>query len=152
MPEERTKKDSPGINIPIPEQIMPFLNELKVRSCDSEYLFPSRRASKRRGYISDDTLNHALDKLFGVPTSIQKKNKIEPHNFMEAAGIKHFTIHDLRRTCRTRLSELKISSNVAEKCLNHKIKGVEGVYDQWGYYEERKEALTMLAERIEKYW
>ncbi len=152
LPEERTKKDSPGINIPIPENIMPFLNELKVRACDSEYLFPARRTSKRRAYISDDTLNHALGTLFGVPTTYQKKKKIQPPNFMGKQNIKHFTVHDLRRTCRSRLSELDVESNVAEKCLNHAIKGVEGVYDRWGYFDKRKIALTKLTERLEQYW
>ncbi|WP_345530673.1 tyrosine-type recombinase/integrase [Thalassotalea piscium] len=56
-----------------------FLSELKVRAFDSEYLFPARRTSKRRSYISDDTLNHALGTLFGVPTTYQKKKKIQPY-------------------------------------------------------------------------
>ncbi|MBB6542903.1 hypothetical protein [Thalassotalea piscium] len=52
--------------------------------------------------------------------------------------MKHFTIHELRKTCRSRLSELDVEANVAEKCLNHAIKGVEGVYDRWGYFDKRK--------------
>ena len=72
LPEERTKKDASAINIPIPDQVMLFLEELKVRACDSPYLFPARRASKRRRYITDDTLNQALGTLFGKPTDYQK--------------------------------------------------------------------------------
>ncbi|MFV7770154.1 tyrosine-type recombinase/integrase [Shewanella marisflavi] len=152
IPEERTKRDSPSIAIGLPDNVMPFLNELKVRANDSEYLLPARRKSKR-GYISDDTINHALDTLFGKPSSSQKDKGITLPNLMQEAGItNHFTVHDLRRTCRTRLSQLKIASNVAEKCLNHKIKGVEGVYDQWGYFDERKEALNKLANKLAQYW
>ncbi|WP_218397571.1 tyrosine-type recombinase/integrase [Alteromonas lipotrueae] len=153
LPEARTKKKAPGLAIGLPDKIMPFLNELKVRACGSKYLFPSRRASKRREYISDDTINHALNTLFGIPSSVQKKKGIKLPNLMQEAGIEeHFTIHDLRRTCRSRLSQLKTVSNVAEKCLNHKIKGVEGVYDQWGYFDERTEALNTLANRLAHYW
>lgn len=39
---------------------------LRIRACGSEYLFPSRRTSRRRDYVSDDTLNHALQKMFGI--------------------------------------------------------------------------------------
>ncbi|GAA5132922.1 hypothetical protein GCM10025767_07050 [Thalassotalea piscium] len=57
---------------------------------------------------------------------------------MGEQSMKHFTIHELRKTCRSRLSELDVEANVAEKCLNHAIKGVEGVYDRWGYFDKRK--------------
>ncbi|MCL7707100.1 site-specific integrase, partial [Enterobacter kobei] len=32
---------------------------------------------------------------------------------------------------------------VAERCLNHKIKGVEGIYNRYQYYDERKQALEL---------
>jgi len=64
LPAERTKTGI-QINIPIPEQIKPIFEELLIRANGSDYVFPSRRASKRRQYISDDTLNHALAKMFG---------------------------------------------------------------------------------------
>lgn len=154
LPEARTKQKAPGLAIALPDKVIPLLEELKVRACNSEYIFPARRASKRRGYISDDTLNHALGKLFGKASSAQKKKGIHKlPNLMKKAGIDEpFTIHDLRRTCRSRLSELKVPSNVAEKCINHKIKGVEGVYDQWGYFDERREALDKLSKRLSEMW
>ncbi len=152
LPEKRTKKDAPAINIPLPDQVMPFLKELKMRACDSDYLFPARRASKRRGYISDDTINHALGTLFGIPSHYQKKKGISPPNVMGAAGIQYFVIHDLRRTCRTRLSEFEIQYEVKEICLNHTLSGIAVVYDGWQYFEERKVALTLLAEKLEQYW
>jgi integrase len=152
LPKERTKKDAPAINIPLPDQVMPFLKELKIRACESDYLFPARRASKRRGYISDDTLNHALGTLFGTPSHYQKNKGISPPNLMSEAGIQHFVIHDLRRTCRTRLSELDVQFEVKEICLNHVLKGLVVVYDGWQYFEKRKEALTLLAKKLEQYW
>ncbi|MGB3726888.1 MAG: integrase arm-type DNA-binding domain-containing protein [Glaciecola sp.] len=152
LPEARTKRNASSINIPLPDQIMPFLKELKVRACGSDYLFPARRTSKRRGYISDDTLNHALNKLFGIPTHNQKKRKISPPNLMGEAGVTHFIIHDLRRTCRTRLSELDVQYEVKEIILNHALKGIAVVYDGWQYFDKRKDALTILAKRLEQYW
>jgi integrase len=141
---DRTKTNA-GIRIPIPESLNPLFEELKVRSCGSEYLFPSRRASKRRGYISDDTLNHALAKLFG-DKGYKKKEKLP--NILGKAGIEHFVIHDLRRTFRSLLAQQGVPPHIAERCLNHKLKGVEGVYDRYDYFEERKRSITNFTEAI----
>lgn len=140
IPQERSKTGA-AITVPLPKISVDWFKELQIRACGSEYVFPSRRASKRREYISDDTLNHALAKLFG-----QKVRPGEPPaNKMGEVGIEHFTIHDLRRTCRSLLAELKVPGHVAERCLNHKLKGVEGIYDRYDYFDERKEALKKLA-------
>jgi integrase len=143
---ERTKTKV-DIKIPLSTGLRPFFEELKVRSFGSEYLFPARRTSKRRGYISDDTLNHALAKLFG--SSGYKKKENSP-NLLGNANIEHFVVHDLRRTCRSLLSELGIASHIAERCLNHKLKGIEGVYDRYDYFDERKKSLDYLTIEILK--
>ena len=141
LPKERTKT-SAGITIPLSEKTLEWFSELSVRACGSEYIFPSRRASKRRGYISDDTLNHALAKLFGMKVDSNKK----PYpNLLGAAGIDHFVVHDLRRTCRSLLAYSGVQSHIAERCLNHKIKGVEGIYDRYDYLDERRDALEQLS-------
>ncbi|TON31096.1 integrase, partial [Vibrio parahaemolyticus] len=127
LPQERTKTGK-AISIPIANELLPLFEELSVRANGSEYLFPSRRLSKRRGYISDDTLNHALAKLFGNQGYI-KKSKQELPDILGSKGIDHFVVHDLRRTCRSLLAELRVAPHIAEKCLNHKLKGVEAVYD-----------------------
>ncbi|TOO23653.1 tyrosine-type recombinase/integrase, partial [Vibrio parahaemolyticus] len=139
LPAERTKTGV-KIVIPIPKITLPLFKELHVRANGSDYLFPSRRASKRRQYISDDTLNHALAKLFGK--KVDSKKQPLP-NIMGEHGIEHFVVHDLTRTCRSLLAENGVPSHVAERCLNHKIKGVEGIYDRYDYLEERRGALEM---------
>lgn len=60
-------------------------------------------------------------------------------------GLPRFTVHDFRRTARTHLSALGVDPHIAERCLNHKIKGVEGIYDRHSYFAERKGALAKLA-------
>jgi phage FluMu protein Com len=57
----------------------------------------------------------------------------------------HFIVHDLCRACRTLLAKQGTVGHVAERCLNHKLKGVEGVYNQHDYFEERKEAINILS-------
>ena len=143
MPAEN--KTGVAITIPLPPASIKWLEELYVRGCGSEYLFPSRRSSKRRAYISDDTLNHALAKLFGKKVD---GNKQPYENLLGKAGIEHFTIHDLRRTCRSLLASLGVQGHIAERCLNHKLKGVEGIYNRHDYLEDRREALNLLSDQI----
>jgi len=141
LPADRSKTGV-AIKIPLPDSVIPWLEELYVRACGSHYIFPSRKASKRRAYISDDTLNHALAKMFGKKVD---SNKQPYPNLLGEAGIAHFTVHDLRRTCRSLLAEVGIPRDIAERCLNHKIKGVEGIYDRYDYQSERKEALKKIS-------
>jgi integrase len=144
LPSQRAKNEH-AIDIPLPTQAVTILKELKVRAGKSEYVFPSRRASKRRGYISDDTLNHALTNLFG-----RKTGKLESStgNILGEASIEYFVIHDLRRTTRTLMSKNKVRTEVAEKCINHVKKGVEGIYNRDAYFDERVEAHQQLADQI----
>lgn len=92
--------------------------------------------------MGSDTLNRAIAKLFGIETG----RKIQPPNHM--GDIEYFTVHDLRRTCRSLLASLSVPSHVAERCLNHKLKGVESIYDRYDYFEERKEAHLKVAELL----
>jgi integrase len=52
-----------------------------------------------------------------------------------------FTLHDLRRSTRTRLAELGISPFVAELVLAHTQTGVHAVYDLFRYSNEKRMAL-----------
>lgn len=49
--------------------------------------------------------------------------------------LEYFTVHDLRRTFRSLAASLGIAGNVAERCLSHKLKGVEGIYDRPELFE-----------------
>jgi integrase len=143
LPAERSKTGE-AICISLPTQVLSWLQLLRIFGHGSDYVFPTRRAGKK-GHISDDTLNHALSNLFGKRTG---KPESSTGDVLGEAGIEHFVVHDLRRSCRTFLEELKVSDNVAEKCLNHKVKGIRGVYNKYQYFEERREALQKLADYI----
>jgi len=65
-------------------------------------------------------------------------------------GLPHFTVHDFRRTDRTHLAALGVEPYVAERCLNHKLKGVEGVYNRHDYFEERRRALEAWGQLLLK--
>jgi len=143
LPKERSKSGV-GIIIPLPEIVLEWLKELQIRACGSDYVFPSRRRSKRP-CMGKDTLNRAITKLFGHEAGKKK----QPANQM--GDMEHFTVHDLRRTCRSLLAAQGTPGHVAERCLNHKLKGVEGIYDRYDYFDERSEALIALSIRLNSF-
>src|SRR5690606_7945631 len=140
LPQERSKSRV-AIDIPLPDLAIQWLNELKVRAFGSDYVFPNRRASKVP-HMGSDTLNRAISKLFGR----EPGKAVQPENKME--DLKQFTVHALRRTCRRLLASLGVPGHVAERCLNHSIKGVEGIYNRHDYFDERREALELLADKL----
>ncbi|WP_346726992.1 tyrosine-type recombinase/integrase [Pusillimonas minor] len=140
LPQERSKSRV-AIDIPLPDLAIQWLNELKVRAFGSDYVFPNRRASKAP-HMGSDTLNRAISKLFGR----EPGRAVQPENKM--GDLEHFTVHDLRRTCRSLLASLGVPGHVAERCLNHSIKGVEGIYNRHDYFDERREALELLAAKL----
>jgi len=67
----------------------------------------------------------------------------------KAVDIEPFTLHDLRRTCRTGLSKLKIEPHIAERVLNHAQEKIAGTYDVYQYIDEKREALNKWADHLQ---
>ncbi len=65
-----------------------------------------------------------------------------------AATLPAFTIHDLRRTCRTGLSTLQVPPHVAEMVIGHQQQGIVAVYDLHRYDAEKREALEKWEARL----
>jgi integrase len=60
----------------------------------------------------------------------------------------HWTIHDLRRTARSLMSDADIRPDIAERVLGHAITGVWGIYDRSKYLVQMNHALQALAAKI----
>ena len=132
LPEERTKT-SAAIDIPLPPLAVETLRELHRLACGSAYVFPARKMQHRMiPHIDLNTLNAALSK------------HIKP----KLADIPNFTIHDFRRTARTHLAALGVDPYVAERCLNHKLPGINDTYDTHDYLSERRLALNGWADLL----
>jgi integrase len=126
---KKASKKGKTIVIPLPAQAVDALNELFIRSADSDNLLPARSAQhKKLAHISEATLNKALQKI---------------------KDIDHFTVHDLRRTGKTKLQGLGIDEAISERCLNHAVAGVSGVYGLHDFFDERKKALQLWADYLE---
>jgi hypothetical protein len=66
----------------------------------------------------------------------------------EGRTLPHWTLHDLRRSCRTGLGKLGVAPHIAERVLNHVKGGVEAIYDRHRYENEIKAALAIWADHV----
>jgi integrase len=60
-------------------------------------------------------------------------------------------LHDLRRTAATGIARLGIPVHVTEAVLNHRsgtISGVAAIYNRYAYFDEKRDALEMWANRV----
>nr|WP_320136308.1 site-specific integrase [uncultured Amphritea sp.] len=125
LPDERAKKGH-GLDIPLTPKVVVWLKELHTRAAGLPYVFPARRASKTP-HMGQDTLNAAL----------KLDHKLE-----------HFTVHDLRRSCRTLLSKLGVNPEHADRYTNHIPEGMRRIYDRHDFFEERLAAQEKLVAAI----
>jgi integrase len=65
-----------------------------------------------------------------------------------SAIIQPWRIHDLRRTVRSGLSQLRIPRDVSEAVLAHVPPGIVGTYDVYDYFEEKTAALERWSEHL----
>jgi Phage integrase family/Lactonase, 7-bladed beta-propeller len=68
------------------------------------------------------------------------------------ATIKHFTLHDLRRSAATGMASIGIAPHVVDKILSHssgKISGIAAIYNRFEYLPERQAALEAWGRHIE---
>jgi integrase len=67
----------------------------------------------------------------------------------ERITLARWTIHDLRRTARSLMTQAGVAPDHAERCLGHVITGVRGVYDRHDYNCEKRAAFEALAARLD---
>lgn len=116
------KSGGQDFTVPLTPLALAWLKELKMISCGSDYVFPAKRRGVRVT-LAPETLNWALAQI--------------DH------GLEHFTIHDLRRTARTHLAMLGVKPHIAERCLNHRLPGINDIYDRHDYLDERRDAMLL---------
>jgi integrase len=131
IPGTRTKSRN-ELRIALPEPALEIIRAMPRRA-DRQYLFGERGGEYSRWGFAKQAIDRRLAEA--------------GHQF------KRWTLHDLRRTARTKLSELGIAPHVAELVLNHI--GHRGsvdvsVYDKHHYQSEIKDALQKWADALTK--
>jgi len=139
---EANSKTGKGYTVPLVPAVVGWFKELETLACSSTFVLPARqrRRTKNHGgetHFEQRALNSMLHKLFD---NMEKSGKV----------IRRFTPHDLRSTGRSWLTSDRISAerHIAERCLNHAIGGIEGVYDKNDYLQERREVMEKWTQII----
>lgn len=66
----------------------------------------------------------------------------------QLSGVTDWRIHDIRRTVRSKLAELRVPREIARKILNHEDGKVDRIYNRHEYLDEKREALEKWAEHL----
>jgi integrase len=63
-------------------------------------------------------------------------------------ALARWTVHDLRRTARSLMTQAGVPPDHAERALGHALGGIRGVYDSYSYFDEKRRAFEALAAHI----
>lgn len=102
MPQHKTKMKLRPHSIPIPHHVLPVLAELKAVHGDGP-LFPARAGAKGER-ISPNSIRHVVDRFLASEAG---------------TGIAKFTPRDLRRTWKSRTSELDMDDAICDMIQQH---------------------------------
>jgi integrase len=126
LPGERTKNGKPH-NVPLSRQALAILDKVPCIA-GSPFVF-----AIPRGFGSYTTAKRRVDERM-PPT-------------------KHWTFHDLRRTCATGMADIGIPPHIIEAVLNHVSghkSGVAGIYNRAVYAAEKADAMQRWADHVER--
>jgi integrase len=104
-----------------------------------------------RAIINDVPRMVSRDQLFGVRSHGFTRWPIDKAELDRRSAVSNWTIHDLRRTCATRMADLGVQPHVVEQILNHQSghrRGVAGTYNRSPYANEVKQALALWEDHI----
>ena len=122
LPPSRTKTDTPHL-VPLSEPAMAILKSVEQNG--SEFVFVTVTGRKFTIWASRKL---RLDRTLGT-------------------AVRPWRVHDLRRTCRTGLSRLRIAPHVAEAVLGHAAPAIVRTYDVYDLADEKRHALEAWAGR-----
>lgn len=136
VPHERRKNrrhtTGPFV-IPLPPVAVEWVRELVQLADKNDYLLPveSRRHTDARNSMSKrTTLGDWLDKM----------------HTSGGGAWRRITPHDLRSTCKSWLSELRVDYETRQRYLDHALEGMDAIYDRADYLDHRRTAAdTWLA-------
>lgn len=133
VPDESVKTRS-GFLVPLAPAVINWIQEMMALAGDSQYLLPARRSDRKARlgdtHVGRTTLLAAIKRAFARGDfDVQK-----------------FTPHDTRSTAKGHMRNMGVSREISEIALNHKLKGMEGIYDVREEIPERRRALAMWAD------
>ena len=135
-------KKGRAFDIPLAPPVVGWFRELKEHAerslvGNSAYVLPARRMTRFNATGGD---THACKDIIW--------HAIEHWHTNHKPPVRWFTPHDLRSTMKSYLRKLGVGRDISEMCMNHKLPGLDAIYDQYAYWEERKAALKLWADYL----
>ena len=131
VPGERMKGKQ-SHSIPLTPTVMAILDAIP-RFKDCPFVFTSL------GKIAFCVFSSSKRKFDAMIETVIEEERAKGR---EVRDMPKWTLHDLRRTARTRLSSLGVMPLVSELVIGHRQKGIHAVYDRYTYDREKRDALT----------
>ena len=130
IPRGRAKNRN-AHRVPLSRQAASLFRQAVEAAGDSEFIFPGERSPS---HIASRSVSKAMERT---------RDKL---------GIKDITMHDLRRTAGTYMSQYGVPKDVRERILNHggmrKGNITESVYNRYEYDAEKRAALELWADAL----
>jgi integrase len=139
IPAERFKSDTEHM-VPLSDAAYALFQELP-RFRRGDHLFSTTFGEKPVNGFGRPKERLDQRMLLTLQASARQRRHEDPHSIK----LDPFVNHDIRRTVRTRLSALKVQDHIAEMVIGHGRKGLQRVYDQHRYLDEKREALDRWA-------
>jgi integrase len=102
-----------------------------------DYLF-SRDGGNKPAVVSAEIKDDLDSKMLVALRELAQLRGANPDD----VELQPWVTHDLRRVVRSGLSRLRVPQEVAESVLGHVRPGIQGVYDQHTYFDEKRDALV----------
>ena len=138
IPSGRVKgKDSKArpFMVPLTTDMLNILESLP--SLNGDCLF-SRNGGETPAVVSADIKDDLDAKMLEALRELPQLRGADP----DSVELQAWVTHDLRRVVRSALSRLRVPQEVAETVLGHVRPGIQGIYDQHTYFDEKRDALN----------
>jgi len=130
---KRKKKRKVGPHvIPLSDLALKLLLEIKQLSGESPYLFPSNRTGRN---IDPAAVTRSLRK------ALDQKN-------VNRINLDYFSLHDLRRSAATGMTEIGVPRFNVQRVLNHEEGDTADRYIRYEYFPEKKDALERWGRKL----
>ena len=112
---------------------------------------PASMMKSLKELTGSDLVLSKLNSRTRIPQPLNQAQVSEYAQFISnRTGLAHWTLHDMRRTVATRLSELGAPPHVIEKLLGHQMGGVMARYNLHDYIDDQRHWLKVWHDHLEK--
>lgn len=140
IPRERMKANQAHL-IPLSDPALEIIASLpRIAEPKGDHLFSTTLGEK-----PIDGFSKAAHRLRREMLSALRKAEEERGGDPDQVALEPFVLHDIRRTVRTRLSKLKVPSDIAELVIGHTLQGLRKIYDRHDFLDEKRDALVRWA-------